>query len=79
MDLFTIWDWSTYLSDYGKQDSKYLRVNPTIALNLLEKVKEADKKKNLFTSLKKNERDKKKLIDTVIKQLKQLVIINNNS
>ncbi|RWS16933.1 Exocyst complex component 6B-like protein [Dinothrombium tinctorium] len=79
MDLFTIWDWSTYLSDYGKQDSKYLRVNPTIALNLLEKVKEADKKKNLFTSLKKNERDKKKLIDMVIKQLKQLVIINNAS
>ncbi|RWS29237.1 Exocyst complex component 6B-like protein [Leptotrombidium deliense] len=79
MDLFTIWDWSTYLSDYGKQESKYLRVNPTIALNLLEKVKEADKKKNLFAALKKNERDKKKLIDTVMKQLKQLVIINNTS
>ncbi|KAI1303067.1 Exocyst complex component 6B [Halotydeus destructor] len=77
MDLFTSWDWSTYFADYGKQDSKYLRVNPQTALNLLEKQKEADKKKNLFTSLKKNERDKKKLIDTVAKQLRQLVVSNN--
>lgn len=78
IDLFTSWDWSTYFADYGKQDSKFLRVNPQSALNLLEKIKEADKKKNLFASLKKNERDKKKLIDTVSKQLRQLVI-NNNS
>ena len=42
-------------------------------------MKEADKNKNLFTSLKKNERDKKKLIDTVIKQLKQLTLNNNAS
>lgn len=77
MDLFTIWDWPTYFSDYGKQDSKYLRVNPQTALNLLEKLRESDKKKNLFISLKKNERDKKKLIDTVAKQLKQLVLNNN--
>jgi len=34
----------------------------------------ADKKKNnLFASLKKNERDKKKLLDTVLKQLRGLV------
>lgn len=32
-----------------------------------------NKKKNLFTALKKNERDKKKLIDTVLKQLRGLV------
>lgn len=79
MDLFTSWDWSTYFSDFGKQDSKYLRVNPQTAFNLLEKQKEADKKKNLFTSLKKNERDKKKLIDTVAKQLKQLIASNNST
>jgi len=79
MDLFTSWDWSTYFSDFGKQESKYLRVNPQTALNLLEKQKEADKKKNLFTALKKNERDKKKLIDTVVKQLKQMIASNNSS
>ena len=79
IDLFLEEDWSTYFADYGKQDSKYLRVNPQTALNLLEKQKEADKKKNLFTSLKKNERDKKKLLDTVAKQLKQLIVSNNSS
>ena len=78
LDLLISWDWSTYIADYGKQDSKYLRVNPQIAYNLLEKIKEADKNKNLFTSLKKNERDKKRLVDIVIKQLKQLAI-NNSS
>lgn len=78
-DLFLSWDWSTYFADFGKQDSKYLRVNPQTALNLLEKMKEADKKKNFFTSIKKNERDKKKLIDTVAKQLRQLVVSNNSS
>jgi len=34
----------------------------------------AERRKNsLFTSLKRNERDKKKLVDTVLKQLRQLV------
>lgn len=36
-------------------------------LNNLDK-----RRNNLFASLKKNERDKKKLIDTVLKQLKVL-------
>lgn len=74
MDLFMLWDWNIYFADFGKQHSKYLRVNPNTALNLLEKIREADRKKNLFISLKKNERDKKRLTDIVIKQLKQLAI-----
>lgn len=73
IDLFMDWDWSTYFADFGKQHSKYLRVKPTTALALLEKVKEAERKKNFITSLKKNERDKKKLTETVIKNLKQLI------
>lgn len=32
-----VWDWSTYLADYGQPTSKYLRVNPATALALLEK------------------------------------------
>ena len=79
MDLFTSEDWARYFADYGKKDSKYMRVNPQTALNLLEKKNEADKKKNLFTALKKNERDKKKLSDTIAKQLKQLIVSNNAS
>lgn len=37
LDLFTQWDWSTYLVDYGKPTCKYLRVNPHTSLALLEK------------------------------------------
>lgn len=38
LDLFMVWDWSTYLADYGQPTSKYLRVNPSTALALLEKL-----------------------------------------
>lgn len=73
LDLFMAEDWSTYFHDHGKETSRYLRVNPSLALLLLEKVREADKKKNIFSSLKQKERDKKKLQETVLKQLRQLV------
>ncbi|KAH9492776.1 Exocyst complex component 6 [Bulinus truncatus] len=73
LDLFINWDWSVYLADYGKQQSRYLRVPRHTAISLLEKLNNGDKKKNnLFASLKKNERDKKRLIETVLKQLKVL-------
>ncbi|XP_076438800.1 exocyst complex component 6B-like [Babylonia areolata] len=77
MDLFINWDWSVYLADFGKQQARYLRVQRHIAISLLEKLNNADKKKNnLFASLKKNERDKKKLVDTVLKQLRALETSN---
>ncbi|XP_076329540.1 exocyst complex component 6-like isoform X13 [Tachypleus tridentatus] len=72
LDLFMTWDWSTYFHDYGQENSKYLRVNPQVAVVLLEKVREADKKKNIFSALKKNQRDKKKLVETILKLLRQL-------
>ncbi|XP_061491512.1 exocyst complex component 6 isoform X3 [Rhineura floridana] len=76
LDLFMVWDWSTYLADYGQPSSKYLRVSPTTALTLLEKVhrgmKDA-KKNNIFAQFRKNDRDKQKLIDTVVRQLRGLV------
>ncbi|XP_013391854.1 exocyst complex component 6B isoform X2 [Lingula anatina] len=71
LDLFTTEDWSAYLADFGKLDCKYLRVPGQRAITLLEKVNTADRKK-IFT-FKKNERDKKKLIETVLRQLRQLV------
>ncbi|XP_011412112.2 exocyst complex component 6B isoform X2 [Magallana gigas] len=74
LDLFLNWDWSIYLADYGQPTSKYIRVKPSDAISLLEKLNNTDnKKKNLFAALKKGERDKKKLIDTVLKQLRGLV------
>lgn len=73
LNLFLNWDWSTYFHDYGQEASKYLRVNPQSAIILLEKVREADKK-NVFAALKKSERYKKKLTETVLKQLRQLTL-----
>uniref|UniRef100_A0A7N6C148 Exocyst complex component n=1 Tax=Anabas testudineus TaxID=64144 RepID=A0A7N6C148_ANATE len=72
LDLFTQWDWSTYLADYGKPTCRYLRVNPNTALALLEKMKEMSRKNNVF-NFRKMDRDKQKLIDTVIKQLRNLI------
>ncbi|XP_076325912.1 exocyst complex component 6-like isoform X9 [Tachypleus tridentatus] len=37
LDLFMTWDWSTYFYDYGQENSKYLKVNPQVAVVLLEK------------------------------------------
>ncbi|XP_044735709.1 exocyst complex component 6 isoform X2 [Chrysoperla carnea] len=71
LDLFTTRDWSTYFHDYGHENSKYQKVNSQQVIILLEKLREADKK-NMFSVLKKSERDKKKLLETVLKQLKQL-------
>ncbi|KAM4637062.1 exocyst complex component 6 isoform 2-T2 [Discoglossus pictus] len=73
LDLFMVWDWSTYLADYGQPTSKYLRVNPSTALILLEKMKDSSKKNNIFAQFRKNDRDKQKLIETVVKQLRSLV------
>ncbi|XP_074760338.1 exocyst complex component 6B isoform X8 [Athene noctua] len=77
LDLFIQWDWSTYLADYGQPTCKYLRVNPTTALILLEKVvremRDTSRKNNVFAQFRKNERDKQKLIDTVAKQLRSLI------
>ncbi|KAG5882503.1 hypothetical protein JTB14_008476 [Gonioctena quinquepunctata] len=71
LDLFISWDWPTYFHDYAQETSKYKKVNPDVAIVLLEKLKEGDKK-TMFTVLKKSERDKKKLLETVLKQLRQL-------
>lgn len=65
------WDWPTYFHDYGHESSKYHLVTPNMAVLLLEKLKESDKK-TVFSVLKKSERDKKKLLETVLKQLRQL-------
>ncbi|KAG7282566.1 hypothetical protein CRUP_001141 [Coryphaenoides rupestris] len=46
LDLFMVWDWSTYLADYGQPTSKYLR--------------DTGKKNNIFSQFRKNDRDKQK-------------------
>lgn len=78
LDLFTSWDWPTYFHDYAQETSKYKQVNPDMAIVILEKLREGDKKSTMFTVLKKSERDKKKLQETVLKQLKQLSQLPSN-
>ncbi|XP_037116146.1 exocyst complex component 6B isoform X1 [Syngnathus acus] len=77
LELFTQWDWSSYLADYGKASCKYLRVNPHAALAVLEKLskpmRESSRKNVVFAQFRKTERDRQKLIDTVIKQLRNLI------
>ncbi|KAM6895119.1 exocyst complex component 6B isoform 1-T1 [Lycodopsis pacificus] len=73
LELFTQWDWSTYLADYGKPTCKYLRVNPQTALALLEKMRETSRKNVVFAQFRKTDRDRQKLIDTIIKQLRNLI------
>ncbi|KAI9524331.1 Exocyst complex component 6B [Dissostichus eleginoides] len=77
LELFTQWDWSSYLADYGKPSCKYLRVNPHTALTLLEKLfkpmRETSRKNNVFAQFRKTDRDRQKLIDTIIKQLRNLI------
>lgn len=67
-DLFLYEDYSTYMSDMGKQQSKYLRVTAAHALIVVDKLREYDRKKSVFV-LKKN--DKQKLRDTFAKNLRQ--------
>ncbi|XP_061619928.1 exocyst complex component 6B isoform X1 [Phyllopteryx taeniolatus] len=73
LELFTHWDWSSYLADYGKTSCKYLRVNPHAALALLEKMRESSRKNVVFAQFRKTERDRQKLIDAVVKQLRNLI------
>ncbi|XP_061816568.1 exocyst complex component 6B isoform X2 [Nerophis lumbriciformis] len=73
LELFTMWDWSSYLADYGKASCKYLRVNPHAALALLEKMRESSRMNVVFAQFRKTDRDRQKLIDTIIKQLRNVI------
>ena len=78
LDLFVSWDWSTYLADYGQETSKYLRVQPQNALTILDKLKESEKKILFGSLMNKKDKDKKRLVDTVYKQLKNLTLQNSS-
>ncbi|KAK2572792.1 Exocyst complex component 6 [Acropora cervicornis] len=70
IDLLLNEDWSTYFADHGSTSSKYSRVNPYVVAKLLEKMKDPGKKRMI--TLKKSERDRKKLNESILKKLKTL-------
>ncbi|MFH4980881.1 hypothetical protein AB6A40_007590 [Gnathostoma spinigerum] len=71
LDLVMKADWSTYLADYGKEASKYCRVKASSAILVLEKLIEFERKSSSFFA-KGREKDRKKLLDTIVRQLKTL-------
>lgn len=70
IDLLLNEDWSTYFADHGSTSSKYSRVNPYVVAKLLEKMMDPGKKRMI--TLKKSERDRKKLNESILKKLKTL-------
>lgn len=70
IDLLLNEDWSTYFADHGSTSSKYSRVNPYVVAKLLEKMMDTGKKRMI--TLKKSERDRKKMNETILKRLKTL-------
>jgi hypothetical protein len=71
LDLFMSSDWTVYLADFGREGSRYVRVHPQTAVRLLEKILENERRKNSLFG-KGKDKDKKKLLDMVLKQLKTL-------
>uniref|UniRef100_A0A915BPH7 Exocyst complex component n=2 Tax=Parascaris univalens TaxID=6257 RepID=A0A915BPH7_PARUN len=71
LDLVMKADWPTYLADYGKEESKYSRVKASSAIAVLEKMIEFERKSSSFFA-KGREKDRKKLLDTIVRQLKAL-------
>ncbi|KAL7061945.1 hypothetical protein AAHC03_01994 [Spirometra sp. Aus1] len=73
-DLIKKEDWSVYFSKHNKSSGNpYDRVTPAAAINLLERMREAEKKKSSFLgSIKKEERERRKNLEKVICQLKDL-------
>jgi len=67
LDVCLAEDWSTYFSERGRGGARYLRVTPQRAEAVLEKLLEGERK-GVFSRLKRN--DKKRLWETVLKQLR---------
>ena len=71
LDLFMGWDFTTYLAEYSQQrNATYSRVTPNNAALLLDKLFEHEKRKSSKTKVV--DKDRKKLIETILKQLRSL-------
>ncbi|CAD5229233.1 unnamed protein product [Bursaphelenchus okinawaensis] len=69
LDLVMNEDWSTYLAERGQRNSKYVRVTSQNAATLLEKVVEFEKKSSGFFGMGRAQ-DRRKLYDTILRQLR---------
>ncbi|THD20711.1 Exocyst complex component [Fasciola hepatica] len=74
LDLFLRDDWSLYFESRNKTTGNpYDRVQPSVAIKLLERVRDTEKKRAGFLSaIRKEERGRRKKLDDVIRQLREL-------
>ncbi|CAD6187133.1 unnamed protein product [Caenorhabditis auriculariae] len=70
LDLVMSADWTTYLAEYGQENGKYVRVKASTAIIVLEKMIEFERRGAGFFGINKG--DRKKLLDTIIRQLRNL-------
>jgi hypothetical protein len=78
IDLILTKEWSIYLKDYGKAESKYNRIQASTAFNLVEKLKEGAKKGKSFlfrfdVGGKTSEKDDIKMLEFISKQLRTII------
>ncbi|CAF0791891.1 unnamed protein product [Didymodactylos carnosus] len=82
LDLVINKDWNKYLTDFGKEDAQFARVTPQAALIVVEKMREGLKRARPFFpfgSRQQSEKDDKKLLDQVAKDLRNLINDRANS
>ncbi|CAH8838899.1 unnamed protein product [Trichobilharzia szidati] len=86
LDLYHKDDWAAYIAfrkrvdGSGKYGSPYDRVPPSVAIKLLERVRDSDKKRTGFLqAMRKEERGRKKRLDDIIRQLRELNVTPRNN
>ncbi|TNN18127.1 Exocyst complex component 6B, partial [Schistosoma japonicum] len=86
LDLYHKDDWTSYIAfrkrvdGSGKYGSAYDRVPPSVAIKLLERVRDSDKKRTGFLqAMRKEERGRKKKLDDIIRQLRELNVTPRNN
>ncbi|CAL8086670.1 unnamed protein product [Calicophoron daubneyi] len=78
LDLYRRDDWVIYISSRnGTENNPYDRVSPSFAIKLLERIRDTEKKRTGFLhSMRKEERGRRKKIDDIIRQLRELVAVS---
>ncbi|CAH8501956.1 unnamed protein product [Schistosoma bovis] len=86
LDLYHKDDWNSYIAfrknvtGSGKYGSAYDRVPPSVAIKLLERLRDSDKKRTGFLqAMRKEERGRKKKLEDIIRQLRELNVTPRNN
>lgn len=71
LDLLLAWDWQVYVEQFGNVEARYSRVQPAVAALVVEKLRPNDRR-HVFSVLKRADRDRRKMQDGLLRQLRQL-------